>query len=159
MAWVVADRTGRPFSGGRFTGAEIITFSEEATGDQDKTLSFTTDVVAAAPNAAAAELLHVGLEYIAAAGGSARAPRCDVIDELQSNDIVGAYGSVQTTAATVTRTYAFGQGLDQTSLSDPDIERLPKNLVFFPGLGLNFTAANSAAGDSMILHVTLAVYS
>jgi hypothetical protein len=157
MAWVEADKTTKPFSGGPYSGAQILYLSEEETGDQDKTLSFNTDILGMLPNAAAAEVLTYRLEYTAAAGGSARVARCDVLDA--EDDIVGGFGTAQSTAADTTREYTYGCGLDQTAATTPDHERLPRNLVLLPGMSLNFTASNSAAGDNMILHVTVAVYS
>lgn len=157
MAWTVADRSGKPLSGGPYAGAEIITFSEEETGDQDKTLDFTTDVVGAAPNAGAAEVLFIRVEYVAAAGGSARVVRIDVLDS--ADDVVGGVGAVQNTAGGATKHMTYARLMDQTASGQTDHERLPKNLLFFPGMSLNWTASNSAAGDNMILHVQLAVYS
>jgi hypothetical protein len=156
MAWTVAGRS-KPLSSGRFAGAELLLLSEEVTDDSGKVFDFDTDVLGNAPSATCCEVLWLYIEYTAEAGGGSRQVFAQIRDA--EADTVGGLPLESTIAASQTNLQMVAGLLEQQAALTPDHERLPLDLILFPGMDINMGDLNAQnSNDDLIVHVMIAVY-
>lgn len=155
MAWTVASNSS-PDWPNQIPHALLL--SELATDSSAKTLVYDTDVkplVASKPML----ILAVYFEIVTTATAGNRAFAVDLTDT--AGTILYRAPASAVTAASLTRKYAFGQGLTVGAITLNALvsnqEQLPAGLMLFSGLKLKVwdTAAIAAGADDMTLHVLL----
>lgn len=156
--WTLAGRSGRPLNSGPYAGAELLLLSEEVTDDNTKLLDFDDEILSLVSNASCAEVLWIFIEFTAEAGGGARQPFVQIRDAAA--DTVGGIGIESTINASGSQQIMVGSYLEQIASTLPDHERLPSNLMLFPGMDMRIAELGAVnANDDNIVHIQLAVYS
>lgn len=152
MAWVKVADSYSGQQGSRRSGQRIMYFSEEATGDSNKTFDYDTEI----GSGSEFEFNHIRVEYTASATVGTRTLFILVLDS--GGDTVRAFSPVipgDTITAGNTYTFEFAHNYIPAATSNDLIkEPLPLEVYLLPGMSIQVldSSAIDATGDDMILH-------